>query len=73
MKWRKPPQVAPPAGATPLRELLNREHPLFDLADALNWQVFEDEFGKLYAEGAGRPALPTRLLVGLHYLKHLYM
>jgi IS5 family transposase len=72
MKWRKPSQADPPAGATPLRELLNREHPLFRLAGAINWQVFEDEFGQLYAEGVGRPALPTRLLVGLHYLKHLY-
>src|SRR5205085_4250113 len=72
MKWRKPSEPIPPAGATPLRELLNREHPLFQLAGAINWQVFEDEFGKLYAEGVGRPALPTRLLVGLHYLKHLY-
>jgi transposase, IS5 family len=72
MKWRKAAEAAPPAGATPLRELLNREHPLFRLAGAINWQVFEAEFGKLYAEGVGRPALPTRLLVGLHYLKHLY-
>lgn len=72
MKWRKPSQTVPPAGATPLRELLNPEHPLFRLAGAINWQVFEEEFGKLYAEGIGRPALPTRLLVGLHYLKHLY-
>jgi transposase, IS5 family len=72
MKWRKPAQAVPPAGATPLRELLNREHPLFQLAGAINWQIFEEEFGKLYAEGVGRPALPTRLLVGLHYLKHLY-
>jgi transposase, IS5 family len=72
MKWRKAAEAAPPPGATPLQELLNREHPLFRLAGAINWQVFEDEFGKLYAEGVGRPALPTRLLVGLHYLKHLY-
>ncbi len=72
MKWRKSSQAVPPAGATPLRELLNQEHPLFQLAGAINWQVFEDEFGKLYAEGVGRPALPTRLLVGLHCLKHLY-
>jgi len=56
----------------PLRELLNREHPLCRLAGAIRWQVFEDAFGKLYTEGVGRPALPTRLLVGLHYLKHLY-
>ncbi len=59
MTWRKPTQATPSVGATPLRELLNREHQLFRLADAINWQVFEDEFSKLYAEGVGRPALPT--------------
>ncbi|MBS1807409.1 MAG: transposase [Acidobacteria bacterium] len=53
-------------------ELFNREHPLYPLAGVINWQVFEEEFGPLYAEGVGRPALPTRLLVGMHYLKHLY-
>jgi IS5 family transposase len=61
----------PPAVATPLKDLLNPEHPLYRLAAVIDWQRFEAEFGKLYAEGLGRPALPTRLLVGLHYLKHL--
>jgi IS5 family transposase len=72
MKWKKPSRTNLAAGATPLKQLLNPEHPLYQLAQAINWQVFEDEFGKLYAEGVGRPALPTRLLAGLHYLKHLY-
>ena len=72
MKSRKPSHTTPPAGATPLPQLLNPEHPLHQLAEAINWQVFEDEFGKLYAEGVGRPALPTRMLAGLHHLKHLY-
>jgi IS5 family transposase len=35
-------------------------------------QFFEREFGALYVEQRGRPGLPMRLLVGLHYLKHLY-
>lgn len=72
MKWKKASRANPPAGAVPLKQLLDRQHPLYQLAAAINWQVFEDEFGKLYAEGVGRPALPMRLLVGLHYLKHLY-
>jgi IS5 family transposase len=38
----------------------------------LNWAQFERQFGKFYAEGLGRPALATRLVVGLHYLKYLY-
>lgn len=71
MKWKKPSRPTPPTGATPLKDLLNAEHPLYRLAAVINWQMFEAEFGKLYAEGLGRPALPTRLLVGLHYLKHL--
>ena len=71
MKRKKLSRPTPPTGATALKDLLNAEHPLYRLAAVINWQMFEAEFGKLYAEGLGRPALPTRLLVGLHYLKHL--
>jgi transposase, IS5 family len=38
----------------------------------VNWAQFERQFGKFYAEGMGRPALATRLVVGLHYLQYLY-
>ena len=41
------------------------------LADGINWNVFEEEFGKLYSE-EGRPGLPIRLMVGLQYLKHTF-
>ena len=33
--------------------------------------MFEERFGALYVEGAGRPGLPTRLMVALHLLKHM--
>src|SRR5262249_29159203 len=33
---------------------------------------FEREFGSLYVEKVGRPGLTIRLMVGLHYLKHIY-
>ena len=72
MKWRKPTRSAAPTGATLLRELLDKQHPLYQLTAAINWQIFEESLGKFYAEEMGRPALPIRLLVGLHYLKHLY-
>jgi IS5 family transposase len=72
MKWRKPKRAASTAGATPLRQLLDKQHPLFQLAAAINWQIFEEALGKFYADEIGRPGLPIRLLVGLHYLKHLY-
>ena len=72
MQWRKPTRSSPPSGATPLRKLLNHAHPLYRLAGVLNWASFDAKFGKRYAEGVGRPALATRLVVGLHYLKYLY-
>src|SRR5260370_26877083 len=52
--------------------LLDQSHPLYGLAEAIDWEFFAKEFGVLYVEQKGRPGLPLRLLVGLHYLKHLY-
>jgi IS5 family transposase len=72
MKWRKPNRPTTTSGAIPLRDLLDKKHPLYQLAAAINWQVFEEALGKYYADDVGRPGLPIRLLVGLHYLKHLY-
>ncbi len=54
-----------------LDQILDRKHPLFVLANQIDWLVFDHKFGKLYAD-KGRPALPTRLMVGLHYLKHAF-
>lgn len=50
---------------------LNQRHPLYLLADAINWQMFEDAFASLYCQNNGRPAKPIRLLVGLLILKHI--
>jgi IS5 family transposase len=55
-----------------LEQILNREHPLYGLASGIDWSVFEEEFGPLYVENFGRPGLPIRLVVGLHYLKYSY-
>ena len=55
-----------------LDNILDRRHPLFVLAGKIDWTFFEKEFGPLYVEKVGRPGLPIRLLVGLHYLKHTY-
>lgn len=52
--------------------IVSHEHPLYQLAEAIDWTRFEDEFGALYAEAVGRPGLPTRRMVGLHYLKYLF-
>ena len=55
-----------------LDQILDHDNPLFKLAGQIDWPVFEDEFGPLYHPGKGRPGLPIRLLVGLHYLKHAF-
>lgn len=55
-----------------LTNILNHRHPLYTLADRIEWKVFEGSFGPLYDEGMGRPAIPIRVMVGLHYLKHAY-
>jgi IS5 family transposase len=48
------------------------DHPLVRLAQDINWEAFEEHFGQFYVEKKGRPGKPTRLLVGLHYLKHAF-
>ena len=53
-----------------LQNLVDPRHPLVRLAGLIDWGRFEAEFGPLYTDG-GRPGLPTRLMVGLHLLKHL--
>lgn len=55
-----------------LKAQLNAQHALFKLAEALDWEYFEPEFGAVVTAEGGRPALPVRLMVGLHYLKALY-
>ena len=54
-----------------LDQILDRKHPLFVLANQIDWSVFDSKFGRLYAD-KGRSGLPTRLMVGLHYLKHAF-
>jgi IS5 family transposase len=55
-----------------LGRILNRKHPLFVLAEQIDWRCFEEAFGSTYVEETGRPGIPIRLMVGLHYLKHTF-
>ena len=55
-----------------LSNQLDLKHPLIRLAELIEWQGLETEFGALYHETLGRPGKPTRLMVGLTYLKHTY-
>ena len=55
-----------------LENLIDGRHELVRLATLIDWPVFEREFGATHAEGPGQPPLPTRLMVGLTYLKHCF-
>lgn len=54
-----------------LKEQLSNQHPLYILADQINWQLFEEGFKKHYSDDFGRPAKPIRLMVALILLKHI--
>jgi IS5 family transposase len=53
-----------------LENIINLRHPLVKLAGLIDWPRLEAHFLPYYADN-GRPAHPTRLLVGLHLLKHV--
>src|SRR3954467_6833664 len=53
-----------------LDALIDARHPLVQLAGPIDGARFDAAFGSRYAE-TGRPGLPTRLMVGLHLLKHM--
>jgi len=55
-----------------LSELLNREHPLYVLAERIDWSRFDSAIDACYADDLGRPGVNTRLMVGLLYLKHAF-
>jgi Transposase domain (DUF772) len=54
-----------------LDQILDHRHELFRLAGLIDWDRFDQEFGRFYRP-LGRPAKPTRLMVGLSYLQHTF-
>jgi len=54
-----------------LDQIINRRHELVQLAGKLDWAWIDGQIAPLFAE-QGRPAVPTRFMVGLLLLKHIY-
>ncbi len=54
-----------------LSDMLNQSHPLYQLADKIDWVKFDTAFEPLYCRNNGRPSKPIRLMCGLLILKHL--
>lgn len=54
------------------RQILNRAHPLVQLADQIDWPRFDAAFADSYSEALGAPGKAIRLMVGLQYLKYAF-
>lgn len=54
---------------TELDCIINEAHPLVKLSAQMNWESLEEYFGACFCK-EGRPAINTRLMGSLHYLKY---
>jgi len=54
-----------------LADQLDQRHPLYLLADKIDWSIFEEAFKVYYSETMGKPAKPIRLMVSLLILKYV--
>lgn len=67
----KPKNTAQLGFYSTFEEQLDHRHPLYILANKINWQEFEVAFAKHYSQKMGAPAKPIRLMVSLLVLKQL--
>jgi IS5 family transposase len=54
-----------------LDQIINLRHELVTLSNRIDWVHLDAEAAPCYAED-GRPGIPTRLMVGLQVLKHMF-
>ncbi|MCP4210915.1 MAG: IS5 family transposase [Halieaceae bacterium] len=54
-----------------LVNIIDQKHELVRLAGLIDWARFDEAFGAFYNDQKGREGLPTRLMAGLHLLKHM--
>jgi len=55
-----------------LDQIIDLKHPLCHLALQIDWEYFDNQLGESYTDKVGRPGIPTRVMVSLHYLKHTF-
>lgn len=55
-----------------LSQIIDTSHSLVKLAGVVDWEHLESVFGITYCPDNGRPAISTRLMVALHYLKYTH-
>lgn len=57
---------------TELVNLIDQRHELVKLAALIDWPAFNEAWGPKFESTTGRPAMPTRLMASLLYLKHTF-
>jgi transposase, IS5 family len=74
MKPKKPPSENRQADLfrVELTRIVDPAHGLVKLANVVEWNRLDELFGSTYCPDTGRPAVSTRLMVALHYLKYTY-
>ena len=70
MPPKKSPMRSDELFRSQLDNMIDMDHPLIKLAGLIDWSRFDEAYGRFYTQ-KGRPALPTRLMAGLHLLKHM--
>ena len=54
-----------------LDQIINMKHELVRLAGAIDWSWIDGQLADLFSDN-GRPAVATRFMIGLLFLKHVY-
>ena len=71
MRPKQPETVHDDLFRSSLEAILDPGHELIQLAELIDWERFDDAFGAYYHDRKGRRGLRTRLVAGLHLLKHM--
>ena len=57
---------------TELSNIIDPGHALVKMARTIDWDRLDEVFGETFCPDNGRPAVSTRLMVALHYLKYTH-
>jgi transposase, IS5 family len=66
------PEIQQDLFRTKLENIIDLRHELCQLGEKIDWKKFEKEFERYFPSGKGNPALSSRLVVGMMYLKYAY-
>jgi IS5 family transposase len=74
MKPKKPPEKNRQRDLfrVELCQIVDPKHSLIKLSSVVDWERLDELFGETYCPDNGRPAVSTRLMVALHYLKYTH-